>query len=509
MDVLPVNPDKPLYTMNMLDDLWAEWVGRIDFVNGGREGAPKFMMPNNWEFLLRYYSLSKNEQVLEAIETTLQKMAYGGLYDQAGGGFARYSTDAVWKVPHFEKMLYDNGQLVSLYAHAYQLTGKPLYKDIVQETLEFVERELLDESHGFYSSLDADSEGEEGKFYVWTADELRSIWGPDYDLLAAYYHVTPAGNWEHGNNILLRDEEDEFFMKKFNLTQDALHEKIKFGKAAVMKVREQRVRPGLDDKILTSWNALMLNGYVDAYRALNDPHYLDMAVENAHFILDKCQRKDGGLNRNFKNGTSNINGFLDDYSLTIEALINLYQVTFNEDWLQAANELAEYAILHFHDASVVMFHYTSDEDPALISRTKELSDNVISSSNSSMARALFYLGQYYYKDAYIEMSVAMLNNVADQVLQNGPFYANWAILMTHLVKPPYEVAIVGENLQSVRTEFDRYYLPNILLLGSEKEGGLKLLENKYVKGRTMIYVCQDKACKLPVSEVTEALKLMD
>jgi len=275
-----------------------------------------------------------------------------------------------------------------------------------------------------------------------------------------------------------------------------------------MKARDNRVRPGLDDKILTSWNALMLKGYVDAYRAFNEETYLSIALDNANFLIDKCRRKDGGLNRNYKNGRSTINGFLDDYSLTIEAFIALYQVTFDEKWLTTAHELAQYAIDHFYDAETRMFFYTSDEDEALIARKKEISDNVISSSNSSIAKALFYLGHYYYKDEFIEMASSMLNNVKEQLTPNGPYYANWASLMTHFVQPIYEIAIAGDEAGQRRVELDTDYLPHVIFMGGKKEGNLELMQNKLIDGQTTIYVCQDKTCKLPVTKAEEAISLM-
>jgi uncharacterized protein YyaL (SSP411 family) len=509
MDALPFNPAPPSFTMDMLDAMWKTWESKIDFREGGRQGAPKFMMPNNWDYLLRYYDLSGNARVLEAIETTLEKMAFGGLYDHVGGGFARYSTDAAWKVPHFEKMLYDNGQLVSIYAHAYQLTKNPFYEQVVRETLDYVKREMTNESGGFYSSLDADSEGVEGKFYIWTAEELKTVLGADYDLVADYYNIREEGNWEHGQNILFRTEQEEYYTNKYDIKSEALENKLAEARTQLLAEREKRIRPGLDDKILTSWNALMLKGYIDAYRAFGRQEYLESALQNAQFIRRACLRQDGGLNRNYKNGVSTINGFLDDYSLTTEAFIALYQVTFDETWLELAVQLSEYAIQHFFDDSSKMFFYTSDEDPALISRTKELADNVISSSNSSMARALYYLGMYYYKDEYLELSARMLNNVKDEVLKNGPFYANWAVLMTHFVKEPWEIAISGPDLHLIRKELDRHYLPHVLLLGSSQESGLQLLENKFIEGQTTIYVCRDKACRLPVTAVEEALELMN
>lgn len=511
MDALPFKADQEVFTRDMLDHIWAEWEDRIDYKFGGRQGAPKFMMPNNWEFLLRYYAETGKPRVKEAIEVTLEKMAFGGLYDHVGGGFARYSTDAEWLVPHFEKMLYDNGQLVSVYSQAYQLTGDNLYKSVVAETLEFISREMTDASGGFYASLDADSEGEEGKFYVWTEAELRELLGRDFGWFKEYYSISEAGNWEDGKNILFRTRRDTEFLSKQGWDAAELDKKRTDAKALLLAERSKRVRPGLDDKILTSWNALMLKGYVDAYRAFGEPSWLEAARRNADFIIAKCLREDGGLNRNYKEGRSTINGFLDDYSLTIEAFIALYQASFEEKWLQRSRQLADYVIAHFLDEKSGVFYYTSDEDPRLISRTRELSDNVISSSNSSMARGLFYLGHYYYNDDYIERARQMLNNMSGEVLKNGPFYANWATMMTHFVYPPYEVAILGDACSDVRADFDKHYLPRVLFLGSSddpEESSLQLLRNKMVDGQTTIYVCVDKTCRLPVTRVDEALKLM-
>lgn len=509
LDKVPDVLGEPDFNRQMLDEIWMNWKDRIDFQYGGREGAPKFVMPNNWEFLLRYYRISEDPQVLEAIETTLREMAYGGLYDQLGGGFARYSTDSRWKVPHFEKMLYDNGQLVSLYAQAYQLTGNPLYQQIIEETLTFIERELTDESNGFYSSLDADSEGEEGKFYVWEAAEIKEALGDEADLFMDYYSLTEHGNWEHGKNILFRRKSDDTYLEKYEMSSaEELHSKLQESKVKLMNIRDQRIRPGLDDKILTSWNALMLKGYIDAYRALGHESYLEMALKNARFILEKCKRPDGGLNRNYKAGKSNINGFLIDYSTTIEALVDLYEVTFEESYLEEARSFAEYAIQHFYDTESRLFYYTSDEDDALISRTRELTDNVISGSNSSMVKGLLYLGHYFYEERYINMAREMIHIVQSDMIKNGPFYANWASVATHFVDPLYEVAIVGDQAQGVRSQFDKHYLPQVLFLGGRSGGSLQLLQNKFVERETMIYVCVDKSCKLPVQSVDAAMEQM-
>jgi len=384
------NGSDQIFTADNLAKITKKFLKNIDFKKGGREGAPKFPMPNNYQFLLQAYYQTGNEKALEAVTTTLDKMANGGIYDHLGGGFARYSTDDKWKVPHFEKMLYDNSQLVSLYSQAYQVTKKPLYKQVVEETIAFVERELMDKDGSFYSSLDADSEGVEGKFYVWTEAELAAVFQDDDQLkiFSNYYEIYKKGNWEH-SNILHRKKSAEEVAKISGITLDKLNEVITDAKAELMKARDQRIRPGLDDKVLAGLNALMLKGYVDAYKAFGTPAYLEKAVKNANFITTKLLQKDNRLNRNYKNGKGNINAFLDDYALTVEAFIALYQVTFEEKWLYKAKDLTDYSTVHFFDKASGMYNYTSDLDPPLIARKMETSDNVIPASNSVIAKDLY------------------------------------------------------------------------------------------------------------------------
>ena len=497
------------FSMADLDKQFSSMKANLDFKKGGANRAPKFPMPSNWEYLLHYNYLSKNKEALKAVTVTLDNMAFGGIYDHLEGGFARYSTDANWHVPHFEKMLYDNSQLVSLYAHAYQRTKNPLYKKVVYETLEFVKQELTSAEGAFYSSIDADSEGEEGKYYVWTKDEIEKALGTDAPVFESYYNVTNAGNWEHGKNILFRDESDESVAGKFKLTVIELDKKIAAAKIKLMKVRGTRVKPGLDDKVLTSWNALMTKGYAQAYRAFGEEQFLNTAVKNAVFLLQTAISPNGEITRNFKNGRSSIHGLLDDYAFTIAAFIELYQATFDEKWLQQANTLTGYALEHFFDPVSKMFFYTHNQYANLISRKMEIADNVIPSSNSEMAKNLFLLGHFFYNDDYIRKSRQMMVNVAPDVQNNIYFYSNWGILEAWLAGSFYEIAITGEEYLNMRKSFDIHYLPNVIFLGGNREGTLSLLENKWVKGQTTIYVCRNKSCKLPVMEVDKALMQLD
>ena len=507
-----INTGDQNFNRSELDDIASKFLKNIDFKDGGRKGAPKFPMPNNYQFLLAYHHLSGNSKALEAVNTTLEKMALGGIYDQIGGGFARYSTDGIWLAPHFEKMLYDNGQLVSLYSDAFALSKNPLYEKTVRQTLDFIKRELTDKSGGFYSSLDADSEGEEGKFYVWTKEEIDAVLTDEKvnKAFCDYYEVKSKGNWEHKKNILHRKASSKSIAKKQGLTEEELAKIIKGAEEKLFTARSKRIRPGLDDKVLTSWNALMLKGYVDAYKAFGDEEYLNTAIANANFITDKMMQSDSRLNRNYKNGKSVINGFLDDYALTIDAFTSLYQATLDEQWLTKAKGLTDYAIAHFQNTENGMFNYTSDLDPPLIARKMELADNVIPGSNSAMARSLFGLGTYMYNTAYTDKAKEMMHNISETLSTSDQpnFYSNWCSLYLSLTQPPYEVAIIGNDYAPLHKEMLSHYLPNALLLGGKTEGGLELLKNKLQEGETMIYVCQNKVCKFPVQEVNKALELM-
>ncbi len=497
------------FSLDDLNRIFSSWKSDVDYIDGGHKRALKFPLPIGYQFLLHYNYLTHNPDAFQAVSITLGKMSDGGIYDQVGGGFSRYSTDAYWKVPHFEKMLYDNAQLVSLYSAAYQQTKDPLYKVIVNETLNFIQRELSSEEGGFYSSLDADSEGEEGKFYVWTEGELQEVLGDDAGLIMDYYNVTENGNWEQNVNILFKSGSDKKVAEKYKISENELIKRVSAAKKRLYQEREKRVRPRLDDKILTSWNALMLKAYVDAYRVFNDKKYLDIALKNALFINTRIKTADNRLYRNFKNGKASINAFSDDYAFTISAFISLYQATFDEKWLQEARQLTDYSLAHFYDKNSGMFYYTSDLDPALIARKMEVTDNVIPSSNSEMAKNLFVLGQYFYNEEYIGMSKKMLNNVKQNALKGGTYYANWDILMAWFASEPYEIAIVGNNFEARRKEFDTHYLPNVFLSGGINEGNLELLKNRMVKGQTTIYVCRNKLCKLPSKEVKTALSQIE
>ncbi|WP_313791499.1 thioredoxin domain-containing protein [Lacinutrix neustonica] len=485
----------------------------FDTNKGGIGNAPKFMMPNNYQFLMRYGYQYDNLPVLEFVKTTLTKMAYGGVYDQIGGGFSRYSVDDKWHVPHFEKMLYDNGQLVSLYSDAYALTNNDLYKQVVVETLEFIALELTDHSGGFYSSLDADSLTEtealeEGAFYVRTKDALQTHLAEDFELFSDYYNINGYGYWEHKNYVLIRKESDDHFILEHSISMASLQEKKHRWKTVLLNEREKRARPRLDDKILTSWNALMLKGYIDAYRVLGNDTYLKTALKNAHFIINNQLKEDGSLFHNYKNGTASIPGFLEDYATTTEAFISLYEVTLDQQWLKSAKALTDYAFDAFYNESSQLFQFTSKKEQALVVKTFEYRDNVIPASNSIMAKNLFKLALYFDNQYYYKTATAMLHNVKPEMSKYGSAFSNWLDLMLNYTKPFYEVAIVGEQAIDKASVLNTHYIPNKIVAGSTTENELPLLKNRFSEGETFLYVCENNACKLPTTSTIEAINLI-
>ena len=363
-----LNSESPEFNISFIESVIKAWSNNFDWKKGGPNRAPKFMLPNNYHFLMRYAFQNNDVELQDYVNLTLTKMALGGIYDQLDGGFSRYSVDVKWHIPHFEKMLYDNAQLVSLYSDAYLVTKNELYKEVVLETLSFVEKELTSSEGVFYSSLDADSlneknELEEGAFYVWTKEHLQKLLKEDYELFAAYYNINSFGFWEHENYVLIRNKEDHDFIKDHDISLEYLLAKKSEWKNILLEEREKRSRPRLDDKTLTSWNALMLKSYVDAYRVFDNPSYLEIALKNANFILTQQVNSEGGLFRNYKNGKSSINGYLIDYSTTIDAFINVYEVTSDEKWLNSARNLTNYVFDNFFDDSSKMFFFTSVQVP--------------------------------------------------------------------------------------------------------------------------------------------------
>jgi len=480
---------------------------KFDRQEGGMQGAPKFPMPAIYRFLLHYLGYAKQPVVMEQLQLTLQKMAMGGIYDQIGGGFARYSVDAQWFAPHFEKMLYDNAQLISLYSEAWKIDGNPLYQKVVHDTITFAKRELLTESGGFCSALDADSEGMEGRFYVWTYPELAETLGEATELIAEFYNCTQSGNWEDGYNILNTTQSPQQFAQQKGLAADDFAQTLEKAQQKLFGAREKRERPGLDDKVLTSWNGLMLKGLADAYLAFGQQQYLELALDTAQFLTQKMRHPNGGLYRSFKNGEAKLLGYLEDYAAVIEGLTALYQATFNAKWLNVADELAEYVLAHFTDKDAALLFYTDEQAEQLIARKKEVFDNVIPASNSIMAENFYELGLLLDRENYLQKSEAMLRAVSPLFGSEVRYLSNWAALFAKMAQPTAEIAIVGKDSASMRKRFGRTFHPNKILCGTDTESDLPLLRNrKALDGQTTVYVCRNKTCQMPTSAFEKALE---
>ncbi len=497
------------YSLEDVDAIFSQLEKTFDTKNGGLLGSPKFVMPTLWEFLLNYGVLSNNKKAKEQLLFTLDEIAKGGIYDHIGGGFARYSVDEKWFAPHFEKMLYDNAQLVSLYSHAYQWSKKETYKQVVYETVNFVDKELSSTDGGFYSSLDADSEGEEGKYYVWTKDEIKNLLGDNSDVVCDYYGIKNSGNWEQGKNILSVHMETDELLEKYELSQPEFAKILEESKNILLHERNKRIPPSLDDKILTSWNALMIKGLLDAYSAFNDTDFLLRAIRTANFIREKQTPKDYSLYRNYKTGKSSIPAFLDDYAAMIDALIKLYSCTFEDKWLMEAQTLTEVALVKFFDEKSSMFFYTNIDHQDLVVRKMEIADNVIPSSNSLMANNLLVLGKYLDNEKFLGISAQMLSNVSIDIGKYGQYYSNWASLLLKNVLQNKELVVVGTNTPLIRAKLNEHYFPGVLMAGSTSGSKLPLVRGRYVDGKTFIYVCKNNSCKLPVETVPEALRLLN
>lgn len=494
-------------------------VSTFDRVNGGSLHVPKFPMPADYEFLLSYSHWLNNadkyqelcKEITEHLYRTLDKMAMGGIFDQVGGGFSRYSTDALWKAPHFEKMLYDNGQLMSLYAHVWQCKSVPLYKEVVYGIHHFISAELTSPEGGFYCALDADSDGKEGAYYVWSNEEIHQLLGKEFPLFANYFSIADGEEWEDGKFILYRNTDDGQFCKKHKLPEHDFPLMKNRWTKLLYSARKNRKPPALDDKILASWNGIMLKGYLDAYKAFGDKVFLQAAIANGSFLHQKLTAADGALLRSYKNGKAKISAFLDDYALVADAFFNLYQCTFDEQWLNRSLQIAEYAIRYFYDSGSKLFLYSaarkSDSLTELVVMPKniETSDNVIPSSNSVMAHLLFGLGHTLCRADFIKIAVDMMLTVKERAL-TFQGHSNWLSLLLLSQGPFYEIVIAGENAIPFMNEMNAHYFPNKIIAGAEKVSDMELLKEKFVANETLIYVCQDKVCSAPAHSPEQVLK---
>ncbi len=507
VDLVEAVEGEKRFDTKTLRQMVGAWSNRFDRKNGGTEGAPKFPLPNDKRFLLHYAKLMDDDDVRSYVELTLDRMADGGVHDQIGGGFCRYSTDVHWKVPHFEKMLYDNGQMASLYTEGWKALGKERYEEVVKELLSFVQREMMNEDAGFYSAIDADSEGEEGRFYVWDKEELQEVLGDRYALARDLFNINENGKWENDRFILLRDSSQEAkIAEEHGLDPEELEEERQRIQRTLFHARSDRERPTTDDKVITSWNAMMNMGFSDAFKAFGKEEHREIAVRNMEFLLKAMRDEEGNLYRVHKDGETSVPAYLDDHAQLLLALDKLYEITLHEKWVHQGKELLEQAIERFHDPESGMFFYSSDEHPQLASRTIEILDNVIPSSCSSMARALFYYGRRYGEQRWTDMADGMLQNVQDRMTQHPSAFSNWGILHLHRSHPFYELVVTGKEALDTVERFSSRYQPNCLIAGARKSANLPLVKDKTTENPLLLHVCEEGICHQPVESMEEALE---
>ncbi len=495
-ELIAIPQDEPNLQSEKLVELVARWKKQFDWMEGGMSRAPKFPMPNNYGYLLAHSRFFKDEKLQEYVRLTLDKMAFGGIYDQIGGGFTRYSVDMIWKVPHFEKMLYDNAQLMELYAMGYEAFQVDHYKQIVLEIFTWLQREMKDESGAYFSALDADSEGEEGKYYCWTEQELKSLITTDYALFADYYAVSNRGFWEDDKYILLKTQSDIAFAKKWNIDVNDLENKVSDWKSLLLSERQKRIAPGLDHKCLTSWNAQLIKGMCRAYNALHQEEFLIEARKIGKWILSSQVQPNGHLYHVNTNGVASIDGFLEDYAHAIDAFIHLYQRTGELTWLEHAKIWALLVEKEFMHPESKMCYFTSN-DTQLVVRKMEIHDNVIPSSNSVMAKNYFRLGTYFREDRWLEHARQMLANMYDGMETYGSGYSNWAHLLLEMNQGLTEV-----HLMDVQTS-EIVSWPENALLSYHKEIPMSA---SYAMG---IFVCAKGTCYPALSTLKAAAELIE
>ncbi|MBI4786458.1 MAG: thioredoxin domain-containing protein [Chloroflexi bacterium] len=503
-----------------LDQAVAQMQSAFDWGEGGWGGAPKFPQPMALEFLMRVYARTREEIILKMLTKTLDKMARGGIYDQLGGGFHRYATDAVWGTPHFERMAYDNAQLARAYLHAWQMTRNDSFRRIAAETLDYVAREMTHARGGFFSSADADSEGHEGKFFVWTPDEIRAALGAspsgrvivarqspsdvnDAQMFMDAYGVTAQGNFE-GKNILHVARDPDVIAAMYHLDESKVERRLNAARRKLFHARERRVQPARDEKVLTSWNGLMLAAFAEAARALSRDDYRAIAARNADFILAELRDSRGRLHRSWKDGEVRIGGFLEDYANLIEGLLALYQTTFDERWFIAARELADTMLELFSDPRGG-FYDTSHEAEQLVTRPKDVQDNAVPSGNAMAATVLLKLGAYTGESRYTKAAERALQLVQKALAVAPLGFAQWLCALDFALGKPKEIAIVGDpqGTRELLNVVYREYRPNqVVAYATEGDASaIPLLRTRVsLKNRATAYVCQNFTCQLPVTE---------
>lgn len=509
LNLSTINAKEEIFTWQQAKSIFENIMKQADKKWGGFGNAPKFPQSFTIKYLLRYYHYTKNKEALTQACLSLDKMIYGGIYDQIGGGFARYSTDEEWLAPHFEKMLYDNALLISALCDAYQLTGNQLYKVIVDQTIDFIKRELMNEDSGFYSALDADSEGKEGKYYVWSFDEIHEILGEDAKLFCEYYDVTPQGNWEHTNILRVLVPLNEVALKK-NIDETEFERLLKQFSAKLLHQRSKRVKPQTDDKILLGWNSLMNIALSRASKAFANDTYRELAVANFNFLWSKFQSNDENvtLYHTFKDGIAKYPAFLDDYAYFIKACINLQEITSNVIYLEHALSLTKIVIENFSEGINDYFYYTGKSQMDIIVRKREIYDAAIPSGNSVMAENLIYLSAIFDNKEWQEKALTLVKNLSEFIIKYPTSFGNWGCVSIDQAAMINELVVIGKGFESLRDELLQNFIPNKVLQSAEISGevAFPLLQNRDITSKPLIYLCRNYTCKLPTKSVQVILE---
>lgn len=507
MGIIEPPVEKRTINVNTIEDAFEQLSLRFDKTYGGTKGAPKFPMPAVWQFVLNYHFMSQSVEALTHFRLTLDKMAMGGIFDHLGGGFARYSTDQEWKVPHFEKMLYDNAQLAVLYTNAYRATGIEFYYNTLSKILQFIKAELTSPEGAFFTALDADSEGEEGRFYLWRKQEVMDIL-PEYGhLLCRYWGIDKQALWEKGQNILLRPNHDEQFALVEHLSSEELKQLIRMATTTMLNYRNNRIRPNLDNKIIVSWNAMMIKAYVNAAHISDNHEWKEIALKAANFLNVHMISPDGKILRTWQNGSAKINGFLNDYALTADSFISLYQLTFDESWLFRAKQLTDYVISTFSQETSPMFWYTpgdsQDDSIAGISRILETADGVEPSGNAVMAHVLLALGNFFEEPLLISRSEQMCVYMHHNIISYPAYYAYWASVAAAHAAGISMVVITGPKSIEFAHRLQSKFNPFTLLAASCNKSAIPVFMNKFRDDRTVIYKCINQKCESPIEKVED------
>lgn len=501
--------EEPVFTSGNLEKTFEAVMKSADKQWGGFGKAPKFPQTFTIQFLLRYYYVSGNTDALQQALLSLDKMVGGGIYDQVGGGFARYSTDTEWLVPHFEKMLYDNALLVSVLSEAFQQTKNEKYKEITGETIAFIERELMHPGKGFYAALDADSEGVEGKFYVWTYEEVNELLGKDTALFCAYYDIRPGGNWE-GQTILWTKESAEEFAANNKISVNELSPVIEKCKKLLLAERSKRVRPSLDDKIILGWNALMNTALGKAFAATGDEHYKQLAIDNMNFLFEKLAAKDAaGFHHTWKKEQARFPAFLDDYAFLIQALLQLQEITGDTGWLDKAVAITNFVIGQFSGDETGYFFYTPQNQPDIIVRKKEVYDGAVPSGNAVMAANLYQLSVLMDKQDWRDRSFAMISGLANAIIKYPTSFAVWAGLFLEITDGTAEIVITGQSPAEIHKDVLKMYLPHKVVMVASDDSSYPLVDGKPITKKTNIWLCKNYACRAPVSSAGQLITLIN